>query len=134
MLCSVFGSGCLRSCMRTMETLCHCSTAAPNWSTGSRPTGRLLPGHSTPKTSCRHCLATTAMLSQVCMLQRHIQAHNIPLLPKLASLTHKAQIFKKGPACYQHFLSHFYTVAPSNNSRGYDMQLSHPALANTPSM
>lgn len=58
--------GCLKSCMRTTETLCRCSTAAPNWSTGSRPTARSLPGLNTPKTSCRRCHATTVMLSQVC--------------------------------------------------------------------
>ncbi len=65
-VCYVHGPGCLRSCMRTMETLCRCSTAAPSWSTGSRPIARSLPGRNTPKTSCRHCRATTAMLSQVC--------------------------------------------------------------------
>lgn len=58
--------GCLRSCMRTMETRCRCSTVAPNWCTGSRPTARSLPGLNTPKTSCRHCRAITAMPSQVC--------------------------------------------------------------------
>ena len=57
--------GCSRSCTRTTETLCHCSTEAPSWSTGSRPIARSPPGHNTPKTSCRHCRVTTAMLSQV---------------------------------------------------------------------
>lgn len=57
--------GCSRSCTRTTETLCRCNMEAPSWSTGSRPTARSLPGHNTPKTSCRHCHATTAMLSQV---------------------------------------------------------------------
>lgn len=57
--------GCLRSCTRTTETRCRSSTAAPSWSTGSRPTERSPPGPSTPKTSCRRCRATTAMLSQV---------------------------------------------------------------------
>lgn len=58
--------GCSRSCTRTTETLCRCNMEAPSWSTGSRPTARLLPGHNTQKTSCKHCHATTAMLSQVC--------------------------------------------------------------------
>ena len=57
--------GCLRSCTRTTETLSPCSTVAPNWSTGSRPTAKSPPGPNTPRTSCRRCPATTATPSQV---------------------------------------------------------------------
>lgn len=75
-------SGCLRSCMKTMETLCHCSTGALSSCTGSRLTARLHPGHSTPKISCKRCHGTTAMLSQVCstLVPSFYPKQNLPLV------------------------------------------------------
>lgn len=80
-------SGCLRSCTRTTETRCLCSTVAPSWSTGSRPTVRLLPGHNTPKISCRRCHVTTAMLSQVRYTDARTHTHT-HLQVKIAKIQH----------------------------------------------